>query len=355
MKKNSSKLIFLIQSFEQPRILKIILDRSKIVDEVIVYGFARKIHSVENYKILDGHENIVYEKVGTLEDGKYWNRFFKYLKLLYIIYKNHGLSKKSLYIVGIDLRMLSVFIFNKYVEYVISDLAWLYYSQPFRSIFGFIDKILAKYSDKVLMTSMGFYEAHYTNYVKKGNLVLTENKLATYGKVFPLDQLKMDKIRIAYIGAFRYKEIISNLLKVVAGNDKLTLNFYGDGFSDIVEKMKKYTSEHENITYNGAFKNPDDLQAIYENNNVNFVVYDNSKENERIAMPNKFYESGFFNVPILCATKTYVGKRALELEMGWTCDIDENSIREFFNQISLNEIHECHEKIKKLDKAQFNY
>tara|TARA_Y100001935_G_C17309782_1_gene515004 strand:+ start:4981 stop:5946 length:966 start_codon:yes stop_codon:yes gene_type:complete len=321
----------------------------------VVYGFGRKIHAVKNYTILDGHENITYQKVATLEDGKYWNRIFKYLKLLVVIYQNHGLSRKHLYIVGIDLRLMSVLVINKYVEYVISDLAWLYYPQPFKKIFGIIDKLLAKYSNKVLMTSKGFYEGHFKSYVKKENLELTENKLATYGKVFPLTNLKDDKIRIAYIGAFRYKEIISNLLKVVAGDKRLELNFYGDGFSDIVDKMKKYASKHENITFNGAFKNPDDLQAIYQENNLNFVVYNNTLENERLAMPNKFYESGFFNVPILCATNTYVGKRAEELKMGWTCDITELSIKNFLSSLTIDDIKICHERMKKLDKALFNY
>ena len=58
-KKN--ELIFLIQSFEQPRILKIILDKSQIYDQIYVYGFTRKIHSVKNYKLLDEHQNINYE------------------------------------------------------------------------------------------------------------------------------------------------------------------------------------------------------------------------------------------------------------------------------------------------------
>ncbi len=353
MKRAPKDIIFLIQAFEQPRILKIIIDKSKQYDNVHVYGFNRKIHSVQNYKILEEYANIKYTIVGTLEDLKYWNRFTHYFKLLWLIYKNHGLKKKSLYVVGIDLRMLCVFVFNKHIDYAISDLAWLYFPQPFKTIMGLVDKYLSKWSDKVLMTSMGFYEAHYKNYVKPENLVLTENKLATYNKVFPIEKLKKDKISIAYIGAFRYKEIISNLLNVVSGSDKLMLNFYGDGFSEIVQTMKQHADKFENITFNGAFKNPDDLQHMYENNNINFVVYDNRHENERVAMPNKFYESGFFNVPILCATNTYVGQRALELDMGWICDIDEESIGDFFNSITVDELIKKHAHIKTLDKSLF--
>ena len=276
MKNKNDEIIFIIQAFEQPRILKIILDKSKEYKNVKVYGFTRKIHAVENYKILDSTKNISYKIVSTIEDGKFSKRIFAYLKLLYIVYKNHGFRKKHLYVVGLDLRMLCTLIFNTYIEYAISDIAWLYYPKPFKNVLGFIDKMLAKYSNKVLMTSMGFYQSHYKKYVKKENLVLTENKLATYGKVFPLNTLKNDKIRIAYIGAFRYQNIIENLLKVVAENKQLELNFYGDGFSEIVEIMKEYASKHNHINFNGVFKNPDDLQYMYEQNNINFVVYNNT-------------------------------------------------------------------------------
>lgn len=352
---DQKELIFLIQAFEQPRILKIILDKSKEFDRVFVYGFTRKIHAVENYRILDGHKNIQYKIVGTFEDKKYWNRLFAYLKLLVLIYIKHGLKKKHLYVVGLDLRMLCVFILNKYVEYVISDIAWLYYPKNLKRIFGKIDQLLAKYSNKVLMTSKGFYNSYYKNYVPENQLILTENKLATYGRVFPLEELKKDKIRIAYVGAFRYSDIINNLLNVVKKNKNLELNFYGDGFSEIVEKMKSHAKAYDNITFNGAFKNPDDLQGIYEQNNINFVVYNNLLANERVAMPNKFYESGFFNMPILCATNTYVGERALELNMGWVCDITENAIEDFFSKLSVDDILATHENIKQLDKSQFNY
>src|SRR5690606_38015998 len=105
--------------------------------------------------------------------------------------------------------------------------------------------------------------------------------------------------------------------------------------------------------YHGPFKNPDDLEKIYGENNLNFVVYDNTLENEKVAMPNKFYESGFFNIPIVCATKTYVGQRVLEQGLGWTIDTDFKSISNFLNTISIEELKECHRHIKKLDKSHF--
>jgi hypothetical protein len=212
---------------------------------------------------------------------------------------------------------------------------------------------MANKSHTVIFTSKGFYDEHYSRNVKPENTVIKENKFKTYGKVHPVENIRKDQIRVAYIGAFRYSEIIENLLVTAKANHNLILNFYGDGFKDIVDNMKKSASEHDNIFYHGAFKNPDDLEKIYSDNNLNFVVYKNTLENEKVAMPNKFYESGFFNIPIVCAENTYVGRRVLEVDMGWTIGIDYQSISNFLNNLRIEDILKCHLNIKKLDKAQF--
>jgi hypothetical protein len=354
MAKNNEEIIFLIQAFEQPRILKKIIEKSFEYKKVKVYGFTRKIHAVNNYSLLDDYDNIEYKISGVFTDKKYFNRIFYYLKLLWTIYTNHGLKKKLLYVVGFDLRMLSSLIMNAKIDYVISDIFWLYYPKTQRAIFRFIDTRLAGKSRKVLFTSRGFYESYYVDYVTESQVEITENKLATYGKVKPLETLKDDAIRIAYIGAFRYAPIIENLLETVKNNKNLYLNFYGDGFAEIVTLMKESAKKYPNVSFNGAFKNPDDLQRIYEENNINFVVYDNTLENERVAMPNKYYESGFMNVPIICATNTYVGQRAVDLGMGWMIDIDQASIQLFFDTLTIQDLLDTQTKIKTLDKELFS-
>lgn len=353
MAKNKKRLIFVIQSFEQPRILKKIIEKSEEFDQIDVYGFNRKIHAVNNYSVLDSYSNINYKIVASLEDKKYSNRIFAYIKLFLILLTKYGFSKKHMYVVGIDIRMICSFLINKKIEYVISDIMWLYLPKRKRDFLEKIDTRMAKNSYKVLFTSRGFYDAYYKSYVSEEQLVITENKLATYNKVKPLESLKLDTVRIAYIGAFRYTSIIKNLLKVVVENPNFMLNIYGDGSSEIVDYMKSHAKEYKNITYNGAFKNPDDLEYIYAQNNVNFVVYNNTLFNEMVAMPNKYYESGYFNMPIICATNTYVGERVLENGMGWVSGINYTDISAFFKNLKIEDIKDCHERIKKIDKNNF--
>ncbi|SHG36152.1 hypothetical protein [Flagellimonas flava] len=354
MPKKKNQIIVLAQSLEQPRIVKRIIEKSSEFDSVKVYGFTRKIHAVHNYSVLQDYDNIDITIVGSMANSKYASRAFMYLKLIRLLYKNHGFGQKRIYAFGLDLRGIAGVIPNAKIEYEISDIMWLYKTGAQRKILSANDIFLAKRSNKVIFTSKGFYNSYYAKHVKPDKVLIKENKFKSYDKVTSIEQIKSDKIRIAYIGAFRYSKIIEYLLKTVANNAELQLNFYGDGNQHIVETIKSNAASSENITYNGAFKNPDDLERIYEENNLNFVVYDNTLDNEKVAMPNKFYESGFFNVPIACATNTYVGERVLEQNMGWIVDAKYDAISTFLNSLTLSEILDRHERIKLLDKSLFH-
>ena len=348
-----SNLIVLAQSLEQPRIVKRINQKAKEYDNVHVYGFTRNVHSVENHQILAKNQNVTITVAGQLKNGKYLERIFTYIKLLKTLYSKYGFRKKNVYVFGLDLRIFSAFLMNADIDYEISDIVWLYDRKGKKRIMRFIDNWLAGRSRKVVYTTRSFHDGYYSKSVREDQVVIAENKLETYGKVKPVDEIKDDKIRIAYIGAFRYAKIIDHLIASVNNNSNLILNFYGATHGKLIETINEATRSNVNISYHGPFKNPDDLERIYSENNLNFVVYNNASENERVAMPNKFYESGFFNIPIVCATKTYVGKRVLEQNMGWTIDTDYDSISTFLNDLSIQNLREFHDNIKKLDKGNF--
>lgn len=350
---NNRKLIVLVQSLEQPRAIKRIIEKSFEYDQIEVFGFTRAIHAVNNFGILKDYQNINLTVVGSMSDNQYLTRIGNYIKMLGLIYRKNGFSAKNIYVFGLDMRMVSVFALNSKVDYEISDIIWLYKTSYQKVIIKKVDTFLAKYSRKVAFTSKGFYDAHYTKFVKAKNAVIKENKFKTYGKVIPVENIKQDKIRISYIGAFRYVEIFRNLIEFVKKNDQFVLNFYGDGPKEIVAEMKNNSENNNNIFFHGAFKNPDDLEKIYNENNLNFVVYDNRSQNERVAMPNKFYESGFFNIPIVAATETYVGQRVLDQGLGWTCGISFEEISKFLTELQIKDIVQTHENIKKLDKSAF--
>lgn len=340
------------QSIEQPRVVKRILELAYSYKTVTVYAYSRGIYEVGNYKVLEGQNNIEIVILGTLKDGKYFSRIVLYMKFIVRIVKQYGFKSKLMYVFGLDLRMVTFGIPNTKVFYEISDIIWLYKSKVPKKVLSIIDAFLAKKSYQVTFTSEGFYKAYY-NFLDSRKVRIKENKFKTYGRVKSLESINTEKLKVAYIGSFRYYNIIKFLIESVAKNNHIDLNFYGDSNVSIVQEIKKACNNYENISYEGKFKNPDDLERIYSENNLNFVVYDNKLENEQVAMPNKFYESGFFNIPIVVATNTFVGKKVLEMKMGWTIDATKESINHFLTSISLDDVKKRHHHIRTIDKSFF--
>ncbi len=346
-------IIYLVQSYEQPRIIKRIIDSVNNFDSVKIYGFSRKLHNVNNFSKLDAFDNISYEILGEFKNRSYINRISLYLKLFLKIYIKYFFKKIHIYSFGLDLRLLSSFMPNKYRSYEISDIVWLYMNSTSKGLLRNIDNILAKTSDRVIFTSKGFYDKYYA-FLDNDKVEILENRLKTFNKVSPIQNIKVDKIRISYIGAFRYKTIIRHLIQVCAElSDKVELDFYGDGDKELIKALKDDISNYDNIRYHGKFRNPDDLQEIYSNTNLNFGAYDNTLENELVAMPNKYYESGFFNIPIVASKNTYVGERIVNNGMGWLINPTSTEIKKFLNKLTVNDLIRCSKQISNLDKKQF--
>lgn len=345
-------MIFLVPSLEQPRVVKRIVDTSKKVDRIKIYGFTRTIYRVNNFEKLQAVSNIELKIIDAIDTSKYTDRLKGFLKLLYIIYKEWGGKKKDIYVFGLDLRMLSFFMINSRVTYEISDIVWLYRHGIVKRIMKNIDFFMTRLSEQVVFTSEGFYRKHY-QFLKKEKVKILENKFKSYNKAFPIQKIKLDRVRIAYIGAFRYEAIMNYLIDIVSQNKNIDLRFYGDGPVEIVNSVKTAATTNSNIYYSGAFKNPEDLEPIYADNNINFVAYDNTLGNEKVLMPNKYYESGYFNIPIVGSTNTFVGEKIKEMNMGWVIDSDKKGIETFINSITIQEIEMCHNKIKTLDKSNF--
>ena len=128
-------LIVLAQSLEQPRIVKRINQKAKEYGSVHVYGFTRNVHSVQNHKVLEENANVTVNVAGKLKNGKYIQRIFVFLGLLWTLYVKYGFRKKNVYVFGLDLRIFSFFLLNAKVDYEISDIVWLYDGKTKRRIF----------------------------------------------------------------------------------------------------------------------------------------------------------------------------------------------------------------------------
>lgn len=353
----TEQIIVIATNLDQPRIVKRIHEISYKYNKVLVLGFKRNIYSVDNYKKLESIDNVDIVVMQKIVNENYIGRVRSYWNVFKRIKKEQSKRKEvgNVYVFGLDFALISFLSGAKLKCFEIADIVWLYKKSLARRVFRLLEKFLVIKSEKVVFTSQAYYEQYYS-YLLSKKIEIIENKLQHYGSLSPIETLCNDKIVIGYIGSFRYEKILLDLIKVVENNTNLNLRLYGDTSNTHLKNYLIETStKSRQVEYYGPFKNPEDLEEIYKSINVNFVAYDNKLANERVAMPNKYYESGFFNVPILCSTDTYVGQRVLEEGMGWVVDPEYVELNRFFENLTIDKILKVSESIKAIDKAKFSY
>ncbi|WP_162031269.1 glycosyltransferase family protein [Chryseobacterium potabilaquae] len=348
--KKTNKILVISQAINQPRIINRIKSLSKQYENVEVYSFKRNKYDTKNYiNLLDDKVRI--KIIGEIQDGIYINRIGLYTKLIILLVRK-VFSKYDIYSFGLDSGILSLLFIRSYKVYEISDIKWLYSKGILRNIQKRIDYLVCNYSDKINFTSEGFYLKYYS-FISEKKISIIENKFKTYNLVNPIGSIYEKNISIAYVGALRYKNILENVLNIISERNYIELNFYGEGSEEVNNLVKDYASRYDNIQFHGKFRNPDDLERIYKGTNINFVCYDNTLENERVALPNKYYESGFFNIPIVCSKNTFLSTLVEKNNMGWSIDIDYDSLKCFFDNLTVTDLKKKHDNIKLLDKKIF--
>ncbi|MEA1978576.1 MAG: hypothetical protein U9N80_11835, partial [Chloroflexota bacterium] len=181
----------------------------------------------------------------------------------------------------------------------------------------------------LVLTSRHFYHDFYRKrgILSRQRIYIIDNKInQLLANKRPHEKhISQGRVVIGMVGLLRYLWPIELLLDFVKKSpESYVIECFGDGiFRGLVES---YVCE--NIRYHGSFKNPEELPDIYGSIDLNYVVYDNSTKNVRLAIPNKIFESAFFGVPIVCCEGTSVGKMAVEWQIGKTVRIDNREIFE---------------------------
>ncbi len=76
---------------------------------------------------------------------------------------------------------------------------------------------------------------------------------------------------------------------------------------------------HPNMLYGGEFFSPRDLPALYGAVDLGWCFdFLDAGTNSRWLLPNRYYDCGYFNVPMLAAAGTETGRRIERLGLGWT-------------------------------------
>lgn len=325
------KLVFLQNSATQPRCHKRFRTFKQAGVDGVVYSFNRNWYNVNLPK------DIKINSLGELLPGSYFKRLLLYIRKLRPIFNTH--TDSIYYCYGQDMAFVTALFGKKYI-YEESDIMYLEYKNPIvRSIMKWLDLRLQKRSLATVLTSQGFVDYLYKQ--KPDNVFVLPNKLdssfAELQRPQPKDY-ENGVLRFAFIGLIRYERTISAFVDEMAKfNPNYEFHIWGDGGDEKKRFVKELCDKYGQVIYHGPFRNPIDLPEIYSNVDVNFVCYDTNGLNERIAEPNKLYESTFFNTPIMVSPNTYLSKVVEKWNTGFVVNcLDRKEIVSFLDMLSVD-------------------
>lgn len=167
------------------------------------------------------------------------------------------------------------------------------------------EKMMGSMVDLLILTSMQFWP-HFENWFPKERMLFLPNipNLSHFSDYENLRLSKTAPFTVGYIGGLRYLEELKLLVAAMEGeNMRLLMAGFEDGhyFKDLAE-------EKDFIDYYGKFFYDDSIASLYAKCDVIYSIYDASKKNVRIALPNKLYESVHCHLPIMVAKDTYLAE-----------------------------------------------
>ena len=325
------KIIFLQNSATQPRCHKryrTFIKTGSIDAEV--YSFNRNWYNVNL------PEDIKINSLGDLQPGSYFRRLFLYIKKLRPVFKKH--KDAIFYCYGQDMAFVAMLFRRKFV-YEESDIMYLEYKKPFlRNMMKKLDLYIQKKSIASVFTSQGFVEYLYGDKVPPKVFVLP-NKLDRYfieQKRPNPKSCDVNSLKFAFIGLLRYEKTLFPFIEaMIKDSPKHEFHIWGDGGEALKNRIIDFCKTRPQVTYHGPFRNPYDLESIYAKIDINFVCYDTTGGNERIAEPNKLYESIFFNTPMLVSPDTYLAKVVHNKGNGFVVDCkSKEGLESFFQSLS---------------------
>ena len=199
-----------------------------------------------------------------------------------------------------------------------------------QAILKFLERKCLKNINLLILTSEGYYNHYYKNLIKENKVLVVPN--VPDPKYFEQYRKKeyTGKKTIGFIGSIRYREERDLLLQVAR---KCNWNVLLAG-SDLLGDTEKLVDGMENVEYSGRYNYDTEIAYLYGKCNVIFSVYNAQGENEKIALPNKLYESILCELPIIVSQGTYVG----ELVKNWGVGISVNNRDEKSLESALKEL-----------------
>ena len=320
------KTLFLISNQPNPRFIKQINFLSDSMDIYVLYYFRAYLQDLTHQY---SHNCKIDEKITTISNKAYLKRVFNYIKSfkkVLVLFKKYDFD--IVVVNNIDtliLLKLCLFFTNKKSKICIeiSDLVSHTYTNSFKSkIIRFVEKFMFKYVHKLIVTSPKFYELYYKDFFRKDIFVL-ENKPLSNMMPQKVSKKQNEKIVIGIVGLLLQGRAYECLFELLKNSTIYDIHIYGRGKYEYM--IREYEQKYSNIHFFGSYDFFEDSSTIYSSLDIIYMCYDNKSGslNNKVALPNKLYESIYFQVPIITSSNTYLAQIVEQYDIGVDCNFDD--------------------------------
>ncbi len=262
-------------------------------------------------------------------DGKFIHRILTTLRMVVTISKHKTYFAESDVIIARTLEMLAIAVRGRSLitpppalAYECLDIHRLLLKQNIiGTILRGLEGWLSKRASLLITSSPAFVREYFEKYsLVTCPTYLIENKI--YQPVpEPQPVLTREAVtpwRIGWFGAIRcYKSlnILTSLVQQMSG--KVEVIIRGKPSTDQFEDFEKQTSGIQGLSFEGPYKNPDDLEKIYGNVHFTWAI-DMFEEglNSSWLLPNRIYEGGYYGSVPLVQDHVETGKHVKNLGTG---------------------------------------
>lgn len=294
------------------------------------------------------------ELLGKISQGRYLERLLKLIMIIPIL--RRAIQRNDLvYVFGLDMALAAKLAGVGLPQSIILEVGDIRELQVARGLKGKIVRKLDQYvsnaSQLIVATASGFVDVYYRDWLNvQTPAIVLENKLEpSNGEDFHIkvpalseDDPFVDRpLRIGYFGLLRCDwswRVLETLAKNRPDNIEIVVAGYPIKPADLIERAGRLA----NIEYRGEFKSPEDLSDLYYGVDIVWGCYPKPRPDDwnwRWARTNRFYESCFFQTPIIALAGSGDASEVKLLGIGMTVECHEiDEVVNMLSEISLADL-----------------
>jgi len=273
--------------------------------------------------------------IGTISHGNYLRRLPSVLRAVRRV-RNHARNCKVIYAFDLDMALLGWiaslgFRHRPQLVYEVGDIRQVKLN---RTLFGafvrFCERFLLRRISRLVVTSEDYISGYYTEILRAPlpSYEVIENKLSpdTFPSIQPHFPSDINfPLQIGYIGVLRCHRSWVILRRLMNESEELfNLHLHGVPFVDrhLVDTTLNLPAVH----FHGPYVSPDDLVHIYRDLDIIWASYPYQGRdigNWCWARTTRFYESCYFNKPMIVHKGTADARYVKSLDIGVVVDLSD--------------------------------